>query len=95
MMPETITGIITALNTVNTIVGTVNTIASKVDTSSSHKSVEVVDERPIVVKQPNTAQVQSPPVSVNLTINVYGKDKDKPCIPEITKTDDGITLDID
>lgn len=79
------------LGTVLTIANTIGAVANTVDSFTDHEDkspVEVVTEKQVVVPQPVQ---QIPPVTLNLTINVY-KDGEGKTILDTNQN--GLCLDL-
>lgn len=80
------------LGTIFGVINTVTSIVDKIDRNSAPVSapapkVEIINPSPAPVVTRN----EQPPININLTINVYKGDSDKPLLE---KTDNGISLNL-
>lgn len=79
------------LSTILTVINTVNKISDKLEERERKKApVEVVDSRPVIVQNPSNDK-PTPPINVNLTINIYKGDDD---LPLLTSKKDGIDINL-
>lgn len=78
------------LGTIFGVINTVTSIVDKIDRDSAPApapKVEIINPSPA----PAVARNEQPPININLTINVYKGDSDKPLLE---KTDNGISLNL-
>lgn len=78
------------LGTIFGVINTVTSIVDKIDRDSAPApapKVEIINPSPAQV----AARNEQPPININLTINVYKGDSDKPLLE---KTDNGVSLNL-
>lgn len=80
------------IGTIFGVINTITSIADKIDKSSAPVSapapkVEIVNPSPT----PVITKSEQPPININLTINIYKGDSDKPLL---TTSDKGINLNL-
>lgn len=87
-MVDMFQNLFTVLNTVSTVANAIDKFTE--DRAPKENRVEVV-ERPVVV--PSDHQ-NTPPININLTINVYKQDADALGLPLLVQDKNGATINL-